>query len=196
MRYLCSHIATKTDNRRLPYEHRSSHNSMENKIYIHTPNHDAQHPEPAESRPINNPNPTQHNHKRPGDQQIQTVLVPGCDGDDESEEECCACTSASKIFREAILRARILDPKKNNTYNIDKSRSYSSITIYPRKAQEQGPGGIKRGLGRTNGVGAITRARIAKSVSAHLYVNAANICWVKSGNTKAIELPADRQSPR
>lgn len=48
--------------------------------------------------------------------------------------------------------------------------------------------------GRTNGVGAITSAITAKSVSAHLYVNVANICWVKSGNAKAIKFPEWKSS--
>jgi hypothetical protein len=40
----------------------------------------------------------------------QTLTNLGCNGGGDPEEECGACVSAAKIFREAILRARILDP--------------------------------------------------------------------------------------
>lgn len=65
---------------------------------------------------------------------------------------------------------------------------FTTRTMFVNQSYNKGK--VKRGgLGRTNGVGAIARERIAKSVSAHLYVNVANICCVKSGNTKAIEFP-------
>lgn len=42
----------------------------------------------------------------------------------------------------------------------------------------------------THGIGAITAASRAQNVSPHLYVIAANICRVKSGDNNPIVLPS------
>ena len=44
----------------------------------------------------------------------------------------------------------------------------------------------------TYGIGAIRRARHAKSVFAHLYVRAEYICWVKRGKAMPKRLPIDQ----